>query len=53
MEIKSSFSESGIATFGLPISGKEYDKAFRSLQVQWISQKSSIILEAKFGVAAL
>lgn len=53
MEIKSAFAESVIASFGLPISVKEYGKAVRSLQVQWISQKSSVILEAEFGVAVL
>lgn len=53
MEIKSSFAESVIPFFGLPISVEEYGKAVRPLQVQWISQKSSIILEAEFGVAVL
>lgn len=34
MEIKSSFTESVIASFGLHISMKEYGNATRTLQVQ-------------------
>lgn len=34
MEIKSSFAESVIPSFGLPVSMKEYGKAVRPLQVQ-------------------